>query len=129
RGSSAWMGRVSRSAAPSWAVVIARAGGSHAVRQSRPRPSRTSPSKSRTSSAERRGTMAGAVKRHRFTIDQYHRMGEAGILSEDEPVELIAGEIVVREPIGSRHAGTVNRPNRLWTSSHRALVVQAPRAW
>ncbi len=60
--------------------------------------------------------MAGAVKRHRFTIDQYHRIGEAGILSEDEPVELIAGEIVVREPIGSRHAGTVNRLNRLWTS-------------
>src|SRR5207247_6553593 len=94
----------------------ASAGGSHAVRQSRPRPFRTSPSKSRTSSAERRGTMAGAVKRHRFTIDQYHRIGEAGILSEDEPVELIAGEIVVREPIGSRHAGTVNRLNRLWTS-------------
>src|SRR3989442_10998222 len=70
----------------------------------------------RTSPPDWKGTMAGAVKRHRFTIDQYHRMGEAGILSEDEPVELIAGEIVVREPIGSRHAGTANRLNRLWTS-------------
>src|SRR3989442_8346052 len=71
--------------------------------------------------------MAGAVKRHRFTIDQYHRMGEAGILSEDEPVELIAGEIVVREPIGSRPAGTVNRLNRLWTSRQLDLVRQLLR--
>src|SRR3989442_8827547 len=83
----------------------------------------------RTSPPDWKGTMAGAVKRHRFTIDQYHRMGEAGILSEDEPVELIAGEIVVREPIGSRHAGTVNRLNRLWTSrlGERAVVqIQNP---
>ena len=73
--------------------------------------------------------MAGAVKRHRFTIDQYHRMGEAGILSEDEPVELIAGEIVVREPIGSRHAGTVNHLTHLWTwrLGERAVVqIQNP---
>src|SRR5437667_12435873 len=73
--------------------------------------------------------MSVDLTRRRFTIDQYHRMGEAGILSEDEPVELIAGEIVVREPIGSRHAGTVNRLNRLWTSrlGERAVVqIQNP---
>jgi len=73
--------------------------------------------------------MAVTLKRRRFTVDEYHRMGEAGILSEDEPVELIAGEIVVREPIGSRHAGTVNRLNRLWTSrlGERAVVqIQNP---
>jgi Uma2 family endonuclease len=27
--------------------------------------------------------MTLAIKRHRFTVDQYHRMGEAGILAED----------------------------------------------
>src|SRR2546425_12074181 len=43
------------------------------------------------------------LNRRRFTVDEYHRMGEAGILPEHEPGELIAGEIVVREPIGSRH--------------------------
>src|SRR5207244_13087108 len=73
--------------------------------------------------------MGALPTRRRFTVDEYHRMGEAGILPEDEPVELIAGEIVVREPIGSRHAGTVNRLNRLWTSrlGERAVVqIQNP---
>ena len=68
--------------------------------------------------------MTVAVKRYRFTVEEYHRMGEAGILPEDSRIELITGDIVVREPIGSRHAGTVNRLNRLWTSrlAERAVV-------
>jgi len=73
--------------------------------------------------------MSVDLTRRRFTVDEYHRMGEAGILAEHEPVELIAGEIVVREPIGSRHAGTVNRLTRLWTSrlGDRAVVqIQNP---
>jgi Uma2 family endonuclease len=71
--------------------------------------------------------MAIAVNRHRFTVDEYHRMGETGILGED--VELLAGDIVVREPIGPHHAGTVNRLTRLWTSrlGERTIVqVQNP---
>jgi hypothetical protein len=73
--------------------------------------------------------MAEAVTRRRFTIEEYHRMGETGILGDDERLELIAGHIVVREPIGSRHAGTVDRLNRLWTLrlAERAIVrVQNP---
>ena len=65
----------------------------------------------------------------RFTVDEYHRMGEAGILGCDERLELIAGQIVVREPIGARHASTVDRLNRLWTSrvAERVIVrVQNP---
>ena len=61
-------------------------------------------------------------------------MGEAGILPEDNRLELIAGDIVVREPIGAHHAGTVDRLTRLWTSrlGERAIVrvqnpVQFPR--
>ena len=73
--------------------------------------------------------MADTVARRRFTIDEYHRMGEAGILGCDERLELIAGHIVVREPIGSRHAGTVDRLTRFWTVrlGDRAIVrVQNP---
>ncbi|MBI3634666.1 MAG: Uma2 family endonuclease [Candidatus Rokubacteria bacterium] len=51
--------------------------------------------------------MAVALRRRRFTLDEYHRMGETGILGEDDRVELIEGEIIEMTAIGSRHAATV----------------------
>jgi len=47
------------------------------------------------------------VRRHRLTVDDFHRMGEAGILRADERVELIDGEVIDMAPIGSNHAGAV----------------------
>lgn len=53
--------------------------------------------------------MAMPLAHRRFTVDEYHRMAEAGILGEDDRVELLDGEIVVMTPIGARHASTVAR--------------------
>ena len=53
------------------------------------------------------------VVRHPFTVADYHRMGEAGILSESDRVELVEGELVAMSPVGSLHAGTVNALTRL----------------
>ncbi|HEV8044032.1 MAG TPA: Uma2 family endonuclease [Rubrobacter sp.] len=53
------------------------------------------------------------VKRWRFTVHDYHRMGEAGILHEDDRVELIEGELVEMAAIGTRHFACVNGLNRL----------------
>ena len=47
------------------------------------------------------------VTRHSFTVAEYRRMGEAGIFSEDDRVELIGGEVVEMSPIGERHAACV----------------------
>jgi hypothetical protein len=53
--------------------------------------------------------MAVTLRRRRFTLDEYHRMGEVGILHEDDRVELIEGEIVEMTPIGRDHASVVAR--------------------
>jgi Uma2 family endonuclease len=62
--------------------------------------------------------MPVAVSRKRFTADEYQRMGQVGILSGDDRVELIDGEVVAMTPIGSRHNACVS-------SATRALVRAA----
>ena len=57
--------------------------------------------------------MTTDMVRHRFTVNDYYRMAEAGILTEDDRVELLDGEIVEMAPIGSRHAACVERLNWL----------------
>jgi Uma2 family endonuclease len=68
--------------------------------------------------------MAVQLVKHRFTVEEYHRLGEAGILAADARVELIDGEIVEMTPIGSPHAGTttVLRVNLSRDLGDRALV-------
>lgn len=44
-----------------------------------------------------------------FNITEYHQMLEAGILTERDRVELMAGEIIPMSPIGYRHASIVAR--------------------
>lgn len=53
-----------------------------------------------------------AAQKHRFTVEEYHRIGEAGIFDETR-VELIDGEIYNISPINSPHGGTVKWLNRL----------------
>lgn len=53
--------------------------------------------------------MSVQFRKHSFNVQEYHRMAEVGLLSEDSRVELIEGEIVEMSPIGSTHGGTVNR--------------------
>jgi Uma2 family endonuclease len=67
--------------------------------------------------------------RHRFTADEYHQMAEAGVLRDDDRVELIEGEIVDMTPIGPRHSAVVNRLTHslVRNCGDRAIVqVQGP---
>ncbi len=73
--------------------------------------------------------MVTQLLKRQFTTQDYHQMVVAGILSEDERVELIQGEIIKMSPIGIRHASCVNRLNKLFLQSlgDRAIVaVQDP---
>ena len=54
------------------------------------------------------------AERYRFTVDEFDRMAEAGVLAEDSRVELLAGEIIQMPPIGARHAACVGTLNLLF---------------
>lgn len=72
---------------------------------------------------------APLLKRHRLSVDDYYRMGEAGIFAPNARVELIEGEIIDMAPIGSRHGSAVKRLNSVLVSAvgSRAVVsVQDP---
>lgn len=62
--------------------------------------------------------------RRLFTADEYERMAATGIFGEEDRIELIDGEIVTMTPIGSRHAGTVNRLLNLFLPLQAAQTTQ-----
>ena len=73
--------------------------------------------------------MSRKVSKRLFTVEEYHRMAEVGILTDGDRVELIEGELIQMPPIGSWHASVVDRINAILTSrlGKKAIVrVQGP---
>jgi Uma2 family endonuclease len=67
--------------------------------------------------------------RHAYSVDDYYRMAETGILRPGDRVELIEGEIIDRAPIGSRHAAAVNRISnilKLSVGTQAIVAIQNP---
>ena len=67
--------------------------------------------------------------RHKLDVDEYYQIAEAGVLGEDDRVELINGEIIDMAPIGQGHVATVNGLNQALVLAcvNKALVsVQNP---
>ena len=73
---------------------------------------------------------ASTRRRRRFTVDEYHRMVDAGILREDERVELLGGDVVEMSPTGDRHVEGVNRCGRAyaaaWAAGRLTISTQNP---
>ena len=67
------------------------------------------------------------LPRRLFTVEEYHRLAEAGILGADERVELIEGEIVEMAPIGPRHVGCVINATRLFITRLGDRAVVSPQ--
>ncbi len=61
-----------------------------------------------------RTAVAGPAPRL-FTVDEYYRMVEAGILHEDDRLELLEGKIIQMAAMGSRHAACILRLNEFFT--------------
>jgi Uma2 family endonuclease len=58
-----------------------------------------------------------------FTADEYQRMVQARILTKNDRVELIDGEIVAKMTIGPRHSATVDRTARAFFTHAGASVI------
>ncbi|WP_019990265.1 Uma2 family endonuclease [Rudanella lutea] len=52
---------------------------------------------------------------YQFTVTEYHQMGEAGIFTENDRIELINGRIYTMSPIGRKHFACVARLTKLFT--------------
>jgi Uma2 family endonuclease len=68
--------------------------------------------------------MAVTLRRYRFTVDEYDRMAEVGLLTQCDRVELLDGEIVEMSPIGDRHASVVARISSVFSErlGRRSIV-------
>ena len=49
-----------------------------------------------------------APAKHRFSVTEYYRMAETGVLRPDARVELLNGQITDMSPIGPFHGGVTN---------------------
>jgi Uma2 family endonuclease len=67
--------------------------------------------------------MSVQLLKRQFSVKEYNQMPEAGILEENERVELIRGEIVEMSPIGTRHAAYVRRLNTLFSERLRGRAI------
>lgn len=68
-------------------------------------------------------------QKHPISAEEYLRMGEAGVFAPEVRLELIEGEIIEMAPIGSPHAGCVNKLTEWFVqrASGRGIVsVQHP---
>ena len=64
-----------------------------------------------------------------LTVEEYRKMAAAGILTEDDRVELLEGKIIEMSPIGKRHAAMVKRLTALFyklLGNEATISVQDP---
>jgi len=58
-----------------------------------------------------------------FTVREYHRMGDVGILGPEDRTELIDGEIIQMSPIGHRHSMSVARANHFFSAALQGRAI------
>src|ERR1700733_15721339 len=68
-----------------------------------------------------------APAKHRFSVKDYYRMAETGVLRPDARIELLDGEIIDMSPIGPFHGGVVRRLTRLFTLLSKDRWLLSPQ--
>ena len=67
--------------------------------------------------------MQTEITKKLFTVDEYYRMADAGILGPEERTELIEGEIIQMSGINQRHFSCVNRMTDVFTSAFKGRAI------
>ena len=62
-------------------------------------------------------------RKHRFSVDEFYRMGETGIIGREQRVELLEGEVIEMSPIGSQHAACVRRLEKIFGAYFKEKVL------
>ncbi|MEA3208407.1 MAG: hypothetical protein QOE70_1464 [Chthoniobacter sp.] len=63
---------------------------------------------------------------YRFSVEEFHKLGEVGIFGPRDRVELLDGEIIVMSPIGIRHVQAVNWINECLVEQARRRYMVSP---
>src|SRR2546421_7903566 len=64
---------------------------------------------------------------HRFSVEDYYRMAETGVLKPDARVELLDGKIIDMSPISPLRGGSVNRLIRLFAKLSNGRWLVSPQ--
>jgi Uma2 family endonuclease len=67
--------------------------------------------------------MSAQLKRRLFTVKEYHQMLDIGILSRDDRVELIEGEIIQMAAIGTRRASCAKQLIEIFQKLSENLAI------
>jgi Uma2 family endonuclease len=78
-------------------------------------------------SPKRRKRMPTETTKKLFTVDEYYRMAEAGILPERPRTELINGEIIEVSPMGSLHAAVVSGVTDVFVPLFKGKALLRPQ--
>jgi hypothetical protein len=65
---------------------------------------------------------AMALPRHKLTVEDYHRMVRTGILTDEDHLELIEGDLIEMAPAGPEHADLVAYIARIMRTQTTFLV-------
>src|ERR1700745_845643 len=64
--------------------------------------------------------MAVQAETRKLKVAEFYKLGEVGILSEDDPVELWDGQIIIMAPIGENHRTVVDALAEILTDQRKA---------
>jgi Uma2 family endonuclease len=64
---------------------------------------------------------------YKFTVEEYHKMAEAGLFGEGDRVELLNGEIIIMHAIGYRHAQAVTNLTEAFVEQARRRYMLSPQ--